>query len=239
MGKLPLRGRKSVDQSAMVYRVEYAQIIHRLSTLTRIDSEKFVRPMPTLLVHPEIVYPNKKYEAYCLKVLESGPVAQYEQVSSYVMDRLRPRIDLRPRVEVPVYPQDGVDVDPSFHEYPTREEFVEGPDWVPGQIPPKIHSPEYGGSSSDTSFDTQAARTIEAVSVTIGPGPDEASTSTSAMGDTRKVDLTPLPGLGQQLTLQMEQEIQKWIQEQSRKLVQEVLTQSANRVMLPPSSEAA
>ena len=88
MGKLPLRGRKSIDQSATVYRVEYAPIIHRLSTLTRIDSEKFVRPMPMSLVHPEMVYPNKKYEAYCLKVSESGPVAQYEQVSSYKMDGL-------------------------------------------------------------------------------------------------------------------------------------------------------
>ena len=238
MGKLPLRGRKSIDQSAMVYRVEYTQIVHQLSTLTRIDSEKFVQLMPTSLVHPEMVYPNKKYEAYCLKVSGSGPVVQYEQVSSYEMDRLRPRIDLRPGVEVPVYPQDGVDADPRFHEYLTQEEFVEGPDWVPGQIPPKIRSPEYGGSSSDASFDTQAARTIEAVLVTIGPGPDEASASTSTTGDMRKVELTPLPGLGQQLTLQMEQEIQKRIQEQSRKLVQEVLTQSANRVMPPPSSEA-
>ena len=42
MGKLLLRGRKSADQSAMVYRVEYAQIVHRLSTLSRIESEKFV-----------------------------------------------------------------------------------------------------------------------------------------------------------------------------------------------------
>ena len=195
--------------------------------------------MPTSLVHPEMVYPNKKYEAYCLKVSESGPVAQYQQVSSYEMDGLRPRIDLRPRVEVPVYPQDDVDADPHFNEYPAREEFVEGPDWVPGQIPPKIRSPEYGGSSSDASFGTQAARAIEAVSVTTGPEPDEASASTSATGDMRRVELTPLPGLGQQFTLQMEHEIQKRIQEQSRKLVQEVLTQSPNRVMLPPSSEAA
>ena len=36
----------------------------------------------------------------------------------------------------------------------------------------------------------------------------------------------------------MEWKIQKQIQEQSRKLVQEVLHQSANRVMPPPSSEA-
>ena len=56
IGKLPLRGRKSVDQSATVYR--------------------------------EMVYPNKMYEAYCLKVPKSGPVAQYEPVSSYEMDGL-------------------------------------------------------------------------------------------------------------------------------------------------------
>ena len=68
MGNLPLRGKKSVDQSVTVYRAEYAQIVHRLSTLTRIDCEKFVRLMPTSLVHPEMVYPNKRYEAYCLKV---------------------------------------------------------------------------------------------------------------------------------------------------------------------------
>ena len=61
-----------------------------------------------------------------MKVSESRPVAQYEQVSSYEMDRLRPRIDLRPRVEVPVYPQDDVDADPRFNEYPAWEEFVEG-----------------------------------------------------------------------------------------------------------------
>ena len=155
------------------------------------------------------------------------------------MDGLRPRIDLRPGVEVPVYPQDDVDADPHFNEYPAREEFVEGPDWVPGQIPPKIRSPEYGGNSSDASFSTQVTRAIEAVSVTTGPEPDKASASTSAMGDTRRVELTPLPGLGQQFTLQMEHEIQKRIEEQSQKLVQEVLTQSVNQVMLPPSLEAA
>ena len=110
---------------------------------------------------------------------------------------------------------------------------------MPGQIPPKIRSPEYGGSLSDASFGTQATHAIEAVSVTTGPEPDEASASTSATGDTRRVELTPLPGLGQQFMLQMEQEIQKRIEEQSRKLVQKVLTQSANRVMLLPSLEAA
>ena len=54
------------------------------------------------LVHPEIVYPNKRYEAYCFKVPESRPVAQYKPVSNYEMDGLRPRIDLRPGAEVPV-----------------------------------------------------------------------------------------------------------------------------------------
>ena len=120
MGNLLLRGKKSVDQSAAVYQVEYAQIVHRLSTLTRI--EKFVRPMPTSLVHPEMVYPNKRYEAYCLKVPESGPVVQYKPVSNYEVDGLRPRIDLRP--EVPVYPEDDVDADPSFNKYLAQEEFV-------------------------------------------------------------------------------------------------------------------
>ena len=78
MGNLPLRGKKTADQSAVVYRVEYAQIIHRFSTITWIDCEKFVRPMPTSLVHPEMVYPDKKYEAYCLKVSESRPVVQMD-----------------------------------------------------------------------------------------------------------------------------------------------------------------
>ena len=128
IGNLLLRGKNSVDQSMTVYRVEYAQIVHRLSMLTWIDCEKFVRLMPTLLVHPEMVYPKKRYEAYCLKVPESSPVAQYEPVSNYKMDGLWPRIDLRPRAEVPVYPEDDVDADPSFNEYPAQEEFLEGPD---------------------------------------------------------------------------------------------------------------
>ena len=239
MGNLLLRGKKSVDQSVMVYQAEYTQIVHRLSTLTRIDCEKFVWPMPTSLVHPEMVYPNKRYKAYCLKVPESGSVVQYEPVSKYEMDGLRLRIDLRPGTEVPVYPEDDVDADPSFNEYLAQEEFVEGPDWVPGQIPPKIRSLEYGEGLSDTSLDTQVARAIEAMLVTTTPAPDEVVASTSAMGDTRREELTPLPGLSQQFMLQMEREIQKQIQEQSWKLVQEVLHQSANQMMLPPSSEAA
>ena len=137
MGNLPLRGKKMADQSAAVYRVEYAQIVHRFSTLTWIDCEKFVRPMPTTLVRPEMVFSDKKYEAYCLKAWESGPVVQYEPTSDYKMDGLQPRIDLRPGTEIPVYPEDEVDADPRFNEYPPYEEFVEGAGmdsrWDPSQ----------------------------------------------------------------------------------------------------------
>ena len=94
IGNLPLRGKKTADQSTAVYRAEYAQIVHRFSTLVQIDCEKFVRPMPTSLVCPEMVYPGKKYKSYCIKVPETGPVAQYEQISEYQMDGLQPRIDL-------------------------------------------------------------------------------------------------------------------------------------------------
>ena len=239
IGNLPLRGKKTVDQTAAVYRVEYTQIVHRFSTLTWIDCEKFVRPMPTSLVHPEMVYPGKKYEAYCLKAPESGPVVQSEPVSDYKMDGLQPRIDLRPGTEIPVYPEDEVDADPRFNEYLPYEEFVEGPEWTPGGIPPKIRSPEYSGNTSDTSIDTQAARTIQAVSVTTDPEPGGAVASTSAGQDTRRVELTPLPGLTQQFAIQVEWEIQKQIQECSHQLVQDVLQSSANWIMPPTPSEAA
>ena len=106
IGNLPLRGKKTADQSTAVYRAEYAQIVHRFSTLTRIDCEKFARPLPTSLVRPEMVYPGKKYEAYCLKAPEFGPVVQYEPISDYKMDGLQPRIDLRPGTEIPIYPED-------------------------------------------------------------------------------------------------------------------------------------
>ena len=124
IGNLPLRGKKTADQSAAVYRAEYTQIVHRFSTLVRIDCEKFARPMPTSLVHPEMVYPAKKYESYCLKVPETGPVAQYELISNYQMDGLQPRIDLRPGTEIPIYPEDEVDADPRFNEYPPYEEVT-------------------------------------------------------------------------------------------------------------------
>ena len=239
MGNLPLRGKKTADQSAAVYRAEYAQIVHRFSTFTRIDCEKFVRPLPTSLVHPEMVFPGKKYEVYCLKASESGLVVQYEPTSDYKMDGLQPRIDLRPGTEIPVYPEDEVDADPRFNEYPSYEEFVEGPEWTSGRIPPKIRSPEYSGNTSDTSIDTQVARTIQAVSVTADPEPGGAVASTSAGQDTRKVELTPLLGLTQQSAMQVEREIQKQIQECSHQIVQDVLQRSANRIMPLTPSEAA
>ena len=239
IGNLPLRGKKTVDQSAAVYRAEYAQIVHCFSTLTQIDCEKFVRPMPTSLVCPEMVYPGKKYEAYCLKALESGAVVQFEPVSDYKMDGLQPRIDLRPGTKIPVYPEDEVDADPHFNEYLPYEEFMEGLEWTPGGIPPKIRSPEYSGNTSDTSIDTQAARTIQAVSVTANQEPGGAVASTSAGQDTRRVELTPLPGLTQQFAIQVEWEIQKQIQERSRQLVQGVLQRSANRMMPPTPLEVA
>ena len=227
------------DQSAAVYRVEYAQIVHCFSTLTRIDCEKFVRPLPTSLVHLEMVFPCKKYKAYCLKASESGPVVQYELTSDYKMDGLQPRIDLRPGTEIPIYPEDEVDADPRFNEYLLYEEFMEGPEWTPGRIPQKICSPEYSGNTSDTSIDTQAARTIQAVLATTDPELGGAVTSTSAGQDTHKVELTPLPGLTQQFAMQVEREIQKQIQERSRQIVQDVLQRSANWIMPPTPSEAA
>ena len=132
-----------------------------------------------------------------------------------------------------------MDADPHFNEYPPYEEFVEGPDWTPGRIPPKIRSPEYSGNTSDTSIDTQAVCTIQAVSVTADPEPGGAVATTSAGQDTRRVELTPLPGLTQQFTIQVEWEIQKQIEERSHQLVQDVLKRSTNRVMLPTPSEAA
>ena len=195
--------------------------------------------MPTSLFRPEMIYPDKKYEAYCLKVSESGPVVQYEPISDYKMDGLQHRIDLRLGTEIPVYPKDEVDADPRFNEYPPYEEFVEGPEWTPGGIPPKICSLEYSGNTSDTSIDTQVARTIQAVSVTANLETGAVVASTSAGQDTRRVELTPLLGLTQQFAIQVEWEIQKQIQERSCQLVQDVLQRSTNRIMPPTPSEAA
>ena len=165
MGNLPLQGKKNAEQSMAIYWEEYAQVTHHFYTLARIGCEKFVRPMPTSLAHP---------------------------------------------------------------------------DWVPGQIPPKIRSPEYGGNSSDASSDTQASHIIQAVSVTTGSDqPDYMAVSTSAGCNTRKVELKPLPGLTQQFATHLEWEIQKQVEEQSHKIVQEVLQRSANHIMPPTLSEAA
>ena len=114
-----------------------------------------------------------------------------------------------------------------------------GPEWTPGRIPPKIRSPEYSGNTSDTSIDTQAARTIQAVLVTPDPEPGAAVASTSARQDTRRLELTPLPGLTQQFAIQVERQIQKQIQEHSCQLVQDVLQRSANRIMSPTPLEVS
>ena len=106
-------------------------------------------------------------------------------------------------------------------------------------FPLKICSPEYSGNTSDTSIDTQVARTIQAISVTADPDPGGVATSTSTGQDTCKVELTPLPGLSQQFAMQVEREIQKQIQERSHQIVQDVLQRSANQIMPPTSSEAA
>ena len=76
------------------------------------------------------------------------------------------------------------------------------------------------------------------VSAEVEP-PEGAAASMSAGGDTHKVELDPLPGLGQQFARQMEWEIQKQIEEQSRKLVEEVLQRSANQIIPPTPSEAS
>ena len=129
-----------------------------------------------------------------------------------------------------------MNADPHFNEYPPYEEFVEGPGWTPSGIPPKIRSLEYSG---DTSIDTQVARTIQAVSVTVDPEPGGAVTSTSAGQDTRRSEPTPLPGLTKQFAIQVEREIQKQIQECSRQLVQDIQQRSANQIMPPTPSKVA
>ena len=240
MGNLPLQGKKNAEQSMAVYREEYAQVTHHFYTLAHISCEKFVRLMPTSLVHPEMVYPGKRYEAYCLKAAEPGTEMQYEPVSDFHMDGLQPRIDLRPGTNIPKDREDEVDADPRFNEYPPHEEFVEGADWTLDEIPPKIRLPEYGSNSSDGSSNTQASRIIRAVSMTTASGPpDQEAALTSAGGDTRKVELKPLPGLTREAATHLEWEIQRWVEEQSLQIVQDVLQRSANHIFPPTSSEAA
>ena len=126
MGNLPLRGKKNAEQSMAVYREEYAQVMHCFHTLACIGCEKFIRPMPTSLVHPEMVYPGKRYEAYCLKTAEPRTEIQYEPVSDFRMDGLQPRVDLRSRTDIPKYREDEVDADPHFNEYPPTRSLWRG-----------------------------------------------------------------------------------------------------------------
>ena len=116
---------------------------------------------------------------------------------------------------------------------------MEGPEWTPGGIPPKIRSLEYSGNTSDTSIDTQVARTIQAVSVTADPEPGGAVASHISQARYPQGGTHSLPGLTQQFAIQVEWEIQKQIQECSRQLVEDVLQRSANRIMPPAPSEAA
>ena len=82
------------------------------------------------------------------------------------------------------------------------------------------------------------SRTIQTVSVTTDLEPGGAVASTSARQDISKVELTPLLGLTQQFAIQVEQEIQKQIQERSCQIVQDVLQRSANWIMPQTPSEA-
>ena len=238
IGNLPLRGKKDAEQSMVVYWAEYAQVVHRFFTLAYIGCEKFVRPMPTSLVHPEMVYPGKKYEAYCLRAAEPGTEIQYELVSDFKMDGLQPRIDLRPGMEVPNVPGGRGGRGPPLQRVsaPMRN-LWRGQTGFPARSLPKSGHREYGGNSSDTSSDTQASRIIRAVSVT--DQPDQAVASTSTGSDTRRVELKPLPGLTPQFASHLEREIQKQVEEQSVKIVQEVLQRSASHIMPPTLSEAA
>ena len=49
MGHLLLRSGKSLVESHRVYRDGYAQVVNRLSTLSRVDDKHWVRPVPVSL----------------------------------------------------------------------------------------------------------------------------------------------------------------------------------------------
>ena len=112
MGQLPLRSGKSPEVSHMVYCDEYAQVVNRLSTLSQVNDKRWVRPVPCSLAQPEIIYPGKMYEAYCLKVPKDGHLLEREPTSTFTMDGLWPCIDVRPEVKIPKPPRDQVDEDP-------------------------------------------------------------------------------------------------------------------------------
>ena len=76
-------------------------------------------------------------------------------------------------------------------------------------------------------------------SLSVSDRPNRAVTSASVGGDTRKVEMKPLPELTPQMATRLEREIHKQVEKQSLKIVQEVLQRSANRIMPPTPSEAA
>ena len=230
MGHLPLRSGKSPEASHHVYLDEYAQVVNRFSTLSRVNDKRWVRPVPLSLANPEIIYPGKMYEAYRLRKPDDGHPLELEPTSTLTMDGLRPRIDVRPEVKIPEPPRDRVDGDPRANTYP---EFVEGDDWTPGRIPPQVRSPEYRADAArDLSSDTEASLTMRAVTL---DGPPALETATAE--DVRRVELTPLPGIEQGADL--EKEIQRRIQQESHRLVRDVLRRSAGLARPPPSSESA
>ena len=137
MGNLPLRGRKMAEQSAAVYWAEYAQIVHRFSTLTRIDSKKFVRPMPTSLVHPEMVFPSKKYEAYCLNSMSTHRIRSSWRGQNGLPARSLRRYAPRSTVVIPVTPALTPRWPKPFRQYrsPQTQNRVErSPRHQPGRI---------------------------------------------------------------------------------------------------------
>ena len=235
MGQLPLRSGKSPEVSHTVYIDEYAQVVNRFSTLSRVNDKCWVRPVPFLLARPEIIYPGKMYEAYSLKKPTDDHPLEMEPTSTFTMDGLRPRIDVRPEVKIPEPLRDRVDEDPRFNTYP---EFIEGDDWTPGHIPPQVHSPEYRADNSrDLSSDTEAALTMQAMMLDTAPESSGNFASGTAARDARRVELAPLPGIEQGADL--EKEIQRRIQQESHRLVRDVLKRSAGLTRPPPSLESA
>ena len=94
MGHLPLRSSKSPEASHTVYIDEYAQVVNRFSTLSRVNDKCWVRPVPLSLANPEIIYPGKMYEAYRLKKPVGGHPLELEPMSAFTMDGLWPHIDV-------------------------------------------------------------------------------------------------------------------------------------------------
>ena len=83
----------------------------------------------------------------------------------------------------------------------------------------------------------EAALSIQAVSLATAPESAEVPISKTATGDVRRVELEPLPGMDQLDAI--EKEIQHRIQQESHRLVHDVLKRSASMARPPPSSESA